>query len=251
MHHGGPSGVELAVQVARTAAFLPGVEAVVAPPLLAIVPVIVECGEVARQLGTDPIGVAAQNVHPEPKGAFTGEVSAAMLHEVGARWVIVGHSERRAYFAETDELVAKKTRAVLEAGLWPIVCVGETLEERERGRTLDVVLRMVDAVLQPLSSAGGGVIAYEPVWAIGTGQVATPEDAQQVHAAIRERLAGRGAALADRTRILYGGSVKADNAGELLSQPDVDGALVGGASLTIEAFAPILRAAQSLGAGSA
>ena len=241
MHHGGPEGVELAVQVARTAAFLPGVEAVVAPPHLAIVPVLQECREVARQLGRPPIGVAAQNVHPEPKGAFTGEVSAPMLHDVGCEWVIVGHSERRAYFGETNELVRKKTEAALDAGLTPIVCVGETLEERERGRTLDVVLAMVDAVRLPL--ARGGVIAYEPVWAIGTGQVATPQDAEQVHAAIRERL---GPDVGQRTRILYGGSVKADNAPELLSQANIDGALVGGASLTIDAFAPILLAAQTL-----
>jgi triosephosphate isomerase len=247
MHHGGASGVELAIQVARAAAGLPGVETVVAPPLLAIPGVVRECTEVARQLGTTPIGVGAQNLYPAPKGAFTGEVSAPMLVEAGCTWVILGHSERRQYFREDDEFVAKKVRAGLDAGLSVIVCVGETLEERTGGRTLDVVLRMIDAVIPGLTGAGKrGVIAYEPVWAIGTGKVATPNDAEEVHAAIRGRLATQSAALAAETRILYGGSVKADNARELLAQPDIDGALVGGASLDIEAFAPILRAAQEL-----
>jgi triosephosphate isomerase len=210
---------------------------------LAIPGALVECGEVARQLGCAPIAVSAQNVHFEPKGAFTGEVSAPMLVEAGCRWVIIGHSERRQYFGETDELVAKKTRASLAAGLGVIACVGETLEERTSGRTLDVVLRQVDAVLPVLSGAAArGVIAYEPVWAIGTGKVATPADAQEVHAAIRGRLG----TIADDTRILYGGSVKADNARALLAEADIDGALVGGASLEIGLFAPIIAAAQAL-----
>jgi triosephosphate isomerase (TIM) len=243
MHHAGGRGVELAVQVARAAAHVPGVEVLVAPPFLAIPGVISESVEVARQLGIGAIGVAGQNLHPEPKGAFTGEISGPMLAEAGARAVIVGHSERRQYFAEDDALVARKTKAAIDAGLMPIVCVGETLEERESGRTLEVVLRMVDAVLDVMAAAGGrAVVAYEPVWAIGTGKVATPGDAQDVHAAIRQRLG----ALAGPTRILYGGSVKPDNARELLAQPDIDGALVGGASLDIEQFGPILRAAHGL-----
>ncbi len=248
MHHGGASAVDLAVAVARAAALLPGVDVVIAPPLLAIPLVVPECEEVARQLRVAPIGVAAQNVHFEPKGAFTGEVSPPMLVEARCGWVIVGHSERRQYFAETDALVARKSLAALGAGLGVIACVGETLEERSEGRTLDVVLRMVDAVAPALAAAGPrGVIAYEPVWAIGTGKVATPRDAQEVHAAIRERLAGTDARLADETRLLYGGSVKADNARELLAQADIDGALVGGASLEIGAFAPIMRAAAEPG----
>jgi len=250
MHHAGPSGVELAVAVARAAALLPAVEVAVAPPLLAIPLILPECAEVARQLHVAPIGVAAQNLYPAPKGAFTGEVSAEMLAEAGCRWVILGHSERRQYFGEDDAFVAKKVAAALAAGLGAIACVGETLEERTSGRTLDVVLRMVDAVIPVLRGAGArGVIAYEPVWAIGTGKVATPDDAQQVHAAIRARLAAADASLAATTRIQYGGSVKGDNARALLAQPDIDGALVGGASLEIDAFAPILRAAQALAAG--
>jgi triosephosphate isomerase len=252
MHHGGASGVELAVQVARASAGLPGVEAVVAPPFLAIPDVVRECREVARQLHSAPIGVGGQNLYPAPKGAFTGEVSAPMLVEAGCTWVILGHSERRQYFKEDDDFVAQKVRAGLDAGLSVIVCVGETLEERTAGRTLEVVLRMVDAATPGLAGARTrAVLAYEPVWAIGTGKVATPKDAEEVHAAIRGRLAARSEALAADTRILYGGSVKADNARELLAQPDIDGALVGGASLEIEAFAPILRAAHDLAVRSA
>jgi len=249
MHHGGASGVELAVGIARTAALLPAVETVVAPPFTAIAAVVNETAEVARQLRCPKIGVSGQNLYPEPKGAFTGEISAPMLLEAGCAWVIVGHSERRQYFGEDDAFVNKKVRAALEGGLLPIVCVGETLDERSSGRTLEVVLRMVDAVLDTMSAAawiGKGVIAYEPVWAIGTGKVATPQDAQEVHDAIRTRLAGRSADLARRTRILYGGSVKADNARELLAQRDLDGALVGGASLEVASFSGIMRAANDL-----
>jgi triosephosphate isomerase (TIM) len=247
MHHGGASGVDLAVQVARAAAYTPAVEAVVAPPLLAIPGVVREVREVARQTGRPALGVAAQNLHPEPKGAFTGEVSAPMLVEAGCTSVILGHSERRQYFGETDEFVAKKVKAALLAGLGAIVCVGETLDERASGRTLEVVLRMVDAVVEALKGAGArAVIAYEPVWAIGTGKVATAKDAEEVHAAIRARLAGSSPTLGEQTRILYGGSVKPDNARELLAQPNIDGALVGGAALEIDLFAPILRAAQEL-----
>jgi triosephosphate isomerase (TIM) len=247
LHHGGSSGVELAVAVARAAAPLSGVEVVVAPPFTVLAAVARECAEVARQYGGRPIGVAGQDLYPEPEGAFTGEVSAPMLREAGCDWVIVGHSERRQFFGETDPMVANKTHAALGGELFPIACIGETLEERSAGRTLEVVLRQLDAVMDALASAPGrGVVAYEPVWAIGTGQVATPEDAEAVHAAIRERLGARSSELGERTRVLYGGSVKPDNAGELLGQPNIDGALVGGASLSIADFGAILAAAQEL-----
>jgi triosephosphate isomerase len=251
MHHGGASGVELAVQVARFSAELTGVEVVVAPPTTALAAVSSACAEAAEQLHRAPIGVAGQNLYPEDKGAFTGEVSGPMLIEAGCTWVILGHSERRQIFGEKDEFVARKVKAALASRLHPIVCVGETLEERTAGKTLEVVLRQLDAVLDGLGSAdGAAVVAYEPVWAIGTGKVATPNDAQEVHAAIRAVLGKRDAKLAERTRILYGGSVKGDNARELLSQTDIDGALVGGASLDVTGFGSILRAAAAL-AGSA
>ncbi len=245
MNHGGVSGVVLAASVAEIACETAGIEVVVAPPFTALAAVAHAVEEVAQRRGRAPIGVAGQNLHIEAKGAFTGEVSAPMLVEAGCRWVIVGHSERRQLFGETDELVAKKTLAAIVGGLHPIVCVGETLEERTAGRTLDVVLRQVRAVLEPLGRAlGAAVLAYEPVWAIGTGKVATSADAQEVHAAIRATLSQRDGALAARTRILYGGSVKPENSAELLSQLDIDGALVGGASLDADGFGAILRAAR-------
>jgi triosephosphate isomerase len=248
MFHGGGSGVELAAAVARAAAHFPGaVECVVAPPYTALAAVAQTVSEIAEQVRQAPIGVAAQNFYPEDKGAFTGEVSAPMLLEAGCQWVIVGHSERRQYFAETDAFVAKKAAVALASQLRPIVCVGESLEERGAGATLDVVLRQVRACMDALVAGdGAAVIAYEPVWAIGTGKVATPADAQEVHGAIRAELANRDRRLAERTRILYGGSVKADNAAALLAQADVDGALVGGASLDVAAFASILRSAAEL-----
>jgi triosephosphate isomerase len=185
----------------------------------------------------------------EASGAFTGEVSANMLKDAGATWVILGHSERRQLFGETDEIVARKVAAANSAGLRPILCVGETLAEREAGNTLSVVERQVTAVVHELAKQPGvGVIAYEPVWAIGTGKVAKPEDAQEVHAKIRSILAAVSAELATATKILYGGSVKADNAEGLLGQSDVDGALVGGASLDPAGFAKIVDAAQRLAA---
>jgi len=247
MHHGGASGVELAVQIARFSAELRGVEVVVAPPFTAIAAVSASVAEAAEQLHRAPIGVAGQNLYPEDKGAFTGEVSGPMLVEAGCTWVILGHSERRQIFGESDEFVARKVKAALGARLHPIVCVGETLDERTAGKTLDVVLRQLGAVLDGLASAdGAAVVAYEPVWAIGTGKVATPKDAQDVHAAIRAVLAKRDSKLADRTRILYGGSVKGENAADLLSQADIDGALVGGASPDVAQFGSILRAAAAL-----
>jgi triosephosphate isomerase len=202
---------------------LDGVDVVICPPFVSLA--------VAVQLlaGTE-IAVAAQNVHWEPEGPYTGEVSARMLREVGAYGAIVGHSERRQYFGETDETVSKRVYAALEAGLFVIACVGETAEERERGETEDVLRRQL-SVLEPDDNL---VLAYEPVWAIGTGKTATPELAQEAHAFIKAQL---------ETTVLYGGSVKPENAEELLAQPDVDGALVGGASLELESFSAICRAA--------
>lgn len=190
--------------------------------------------------------VAAQNVHHEPKGAFTGEWSVAHLQELGVTHAIVGHSERRQYFGETDASVGKKVRALFDGGLVPIACCGELLEERESGATMDVVKRQVNAILDGTKAGEVErlVIAYEPVWAIGTGKTATSAQAQEVHAAIRALVRDRfGASAADALRIQYGGSVKPDNAKELLSQPDVDGALVGGASLKAADFLAICQAA--------
>jgi triosephosphate isomerase (TIM) len=220
-------------------ASIPGdrVEIAVAPPFVSL-------QAVAKELEGSPVKLAAQNCYWEASGAFTGEVSAPMLKDVGCAYVIVGHSERRQYFGETDETVNKRTRAVLGAGMKPIVCVGETLAEREANRTLEVVERQVAGALKGFQAAevAGFVLAYEPVWAIGTGRTATSAQAQEVHRTIREqlgRLYDRGTA--EQVRIQYGGSVKPDNAAELLGQPDVDGALVGGASLKAADFAGILK----------
>jgi triosephosphate isomerase (TIM) len=198
-------------------------DVVVCPPYVSLA--------IAVQLlaGTE-IAVAAQNVHWEPEGAYTGEISAPMLRELGVYGTIVGHSERRQFFGETDEGVARRARAALAAGLEVIACVGETEEERERGETEDVLRRQVSV----LPSDDGLVVAYEPVWAVGTGKTATPEIAQEAHAFIKTVL--------DRP-VLYGGSVKPDNAADLLAQPDVGGALVGGASLDVDSFTAICRAA--------
>jgi len=214
------------------------VQVAVAPPFTALAAVV----EAAR--GTR-IEVAAQNVHFEPQGAFTGEISAGMLADLGVKHCIVGHSERRQLFGETDEGVRKKAAALFQAGILPIVCVGETLQEREAGRTLDVVSRQVRAALNGLSTADVArlTVAYEPVWAIGTGKTATTAQAQEVHAAIRTLLSELAGGAADQVRIQYGGSVKPDNAAELMAQPDVDGALVGGASLKAADFSQIVKGA--------
>ncbi len=214
------------------------VEIAIAPPFTALHPV-------AKALEDSNIKLAAQNVHWEPQGAFTGEISAGMLKEVGCSFVIVGHSERRQYFGETDETVNRRTKAVLAAGMLPIVCVGETLQEREGGKTLDVVARQLKGGLAGLVAQDVAklVVAYEPVWAIGTGKTATAEQAQEVHAFIRRTLAELFSKdAAEQTRIQYGGSVKPENAAELLGKPDIDGALVGGASLKAEDFARIVKA---------
>ena len=188
----------------------------------------------------------AQNLSQYDKGAYTGEVSASMLQEFGCHYVIVGHSERRALFGETDAVVAVKFAAALAAGIAPILCVGETLEERDAGRAESVIARQLDAVIAGSGMVGlaKSVIAYEPVWAIGTGKTASPEQAQAVHAFIRRKLATLDADIAAALIIQYGGSVKAANAAELFSQPDIDGGLIGGASLQVDEFMAISQAAQ-------
>lgn len=240
MFHGGLSGVELASAVAQAAKATPHVDVVIGPPFTALAAAAHECD------GT-PVTIAAQNLYPKDSGAFTGEISAPMLKEAGCQWVILGHSERRQHFGEKDEFVTEKVRAALAAGLVPIVCVGETLAEREAGSTLAVVKRQVDAFLPVLAASDVAcAIAYEPVWAIGTGKNAGPAEAEEVHAAIRGWLQAADPKLAARTRILYGGSVKPDNAASLLACPNVDGALVGGASLEASSFGAIAKAAEGL-----
>ncbi|PXW22653.1 triose-phosphate isomerase [Paraburkholderia caballeronis] len=198
-------------------------------------------------LDGSPVAWGAQDVSAHEQGAYTGEVAAEMVAEFGAAYAIVGHSERRAYHGESPELVATKTQRALAAGLTPIVCVGETLEQREADATRDVVGAQLDAVLAVLSAddAARIVVAYEPVWAIGTGKSATSEQAQEVHAFLRERLAAKGAQVAD-VPLLYGGSVKPDNAVELFRQPDIDGGLIGGASLKDADFLAICAAAAAV-----
>lgn len=227
-----------------------GADAVDGPQML-VFPPFVYLQEVARGLRDSAVGVGGQSVCAEAPGAFTGEVSAAMLRDVGCTHVIVGHSERRALYREDDALVARKFRAAQSAGLVPVLCVGETLEERERGETEAVVGRQLSAVL---SVAGVGafeaaVVAYEPVWAIGTGKNATAAQAQTVHAFIRGLIGAGDARIAGLLRILYGGSVKAANAADLFGMPDVDGGLVGGASLNGEEFLKICAAAARTAAG--
>ena len=196
-----------------------------------------------------PVAWGGQDVSRFEKGAYTGEVSGAMLRELGATFSIVGHSERRALFGDADAIVAEKFAAARKAGLVPIFCVGETLDERERGVTEEVLARQLDAVLEKSGAAAldGTVLAYEPVWAIGTGRTATSEQAQQAHAFLRARVGKKDAAVAARLPILYGGSVKGSNAAELFAMPDVDGGLIGGASLVAEDFLAIWRAAVAAG----
>ena len=198
-----------------------------------------------RVLGATKIALGAQNVSEKANGAFTGEVSASMLKDFGVKLVIVGHSERRSIYGESDALVAEKARVALEAGLTPVVCVGETLDEREAGQAQAVVLRQLKAVSDVIGVSGlsRSILAYEPVWAIGTGKTASPEQAQEVHAWIRVALKGLDAAMADDMSILYGGSVKANNAAEIFAQADVDGGLIGGAALVAEDFLTIYQSA--------
>lgn len=213
-----------------------GVEIVLAPPFPSLSVVA------ALTAGTN-VGAASQNVHFASEGAYTGEVSPAMVKETGAKYAIIGHSERRQYFAESDDSVNRKVKAALAAGLVPVMCLGETLAEREAGKTFGVAERQLRAGLAEIAAAEAPkvVVAYEPVWAIGTGKTATKEQAQEVHAFLRRTLKELFGDAAKAIRILYGGSVKPENISELMAQPDIDGALVGGASLKAASFASIVK----------
>lgn len=213
---------------------------------VAVCPPFIYLPEVEQLLSGGDIAWGGQDLSTESSGAFTGEVAASMLNDFGCKYVIVGHSERRTYHAESDQLVAKKFAVARAAGLAPILCIGETLEEREAGITNQVVARQLDAVieLEGVDALADGVIAYEPVWAIGTGKTATPDQAQEVHAFIRSRVADKSSSVADQLRILYGGSMKPGNAAELIGKPDIDGGLIGGASLKAENFLGICTAAN-------
>jgi triosephosphate isomerase len=239
MHGTVDFAVSLARGVVDHARKHPDVEVAVAPPFTALAAV----RDVVR--GT-PVRLAAQNVHDKPQGAFTGEISTAMLADAGCSLVILGHSERRHVFGETDDAVGRKVKAALDNDLVPILCVGETAEEREAGRTLDVVRRQFLAGVAAIAPPGLSriVVAYEPVWAIGTGKVARPEDAQEVHAFLRPLIEKTAAGAGKFVRLLYGGSVKADNAAGLFAMPDIDGFLVGGASLKADEFGGIIAAGR-------
>jgi triosephosphate isomerase len=214
---------------------------------VAVGPGFVALAAVTEKLKSSALGVAAQDGYWEVKGAFTGEVAMAQIADAGARYVIIGHSERRQFFSETDPSVARKAKAALGVGLTPIICIGETLAERDAGQALARVASQLDGATRELSDAElvKVVIAYEPVWAIGTGRNATPDQAQEVHAAIRAQLARRLQGKAQEIRILYGGSVKPDNVASLMGKKDIDGALVGGASLTVESFAKLVKEGTS------
>ncbi len=211
---------------------------------IAVCPPAVYIPEVAGLAAGTAIAVGSQNICDEDSGAYTGELAGSMLNDFGCKYAIVGHSERRSLYGESDELVAKRFAAARRAGLIPILCVGEQLEEREKGITEDVVGRQLDAVLalEGIEAFADAVVAYEPVWAIGTGRTATPEQAQEVHAFIRGKLAKSDAQVAENLIIQYGGSVKGANAAELFAQPDIDGGLIGGASLDADEFLAICRA---------
>lgn len=212
---------------------------------IALCPPFVLLDVVAGLVDGSTVWLGAQNLARESAGAYTGEVAAEMLLEAGCRLVLVGHSERRQYYGETDWLVADKTARALEAGITPIICLGETLEEREAGATEPVVARQLDAVVEKCGgpALGDCVLAYEPVWAIGTGRTATPEEANAVHGFLRQRVEENDARVAAELRILYGGSVKSANANELFAMPDIDGGLIGGASLVADEFIEICRKA--------
>ena len=213
---------------------------------VALCPPFVLLDLVAELLGNSRVMLGAQNVARETAGAYTGEVTAEMLLEAGCRLVLVGHSERRQYYAETDEVVAAKAERAMDAGLTPVICLGESLEERESAATESVVARQLDAVIEKCGAAALGecVLAYEPVWAIGTGLTATPMEANAVHEYLRRRVADSDPQVAGGLRILYGGSVKAANASELFAMPDIDGGLIGGASLVADEFIEICRRAE-------
>ncbi|MCK9505805.1 MAG: triose-phosphate isomerase [Porticoccaceae bacterium] len=218
------------------------VDIVLFPPFVYLAQAVKMLEQAAESVKYDCVGIGAQNLSQFASGAFTGEIAADMLADVGCRYVLVGHSERRSLYGESSQMVAEKFVAARNCGLTPVLCVGESLEERENDATLDVVNSQLKAVidLAGLAAVTEAVIAYEPVWAIGTGRTASPEQAQEVHCAIRAMLADAG----EKTRILYGGSVKAENAQALFAQPDIDGGLVGGASLDAGEFAAICKNAQ-------
>jgi triosephosphate isomerase len=235
----------LAAALAEADALRRALDAEPSPHRVALCPPATLIGRMASALQGGPVLIGGQDCHDKASGAFTGSISAAMLSDAGAHLVIVGHSERRQGLGETDALIAAKTAAALTAGLEPIVCVGETLEERQGNRTQEVVTTQINGSLAGLSQADVEkiVVAYEPVWAIGTGKVATPQQAQEVHALIRGLLGSLASpAVAAKVRIQYGGSVKPDNAADLAAQPDIDGALVGGASLKADDFLGIAKA---------
>ncbi|OOF85293.1 triose-phosphate isomerase [Rodentibacter ratti] len=214
---------------------------------VAIAPPVMYLAEAETALAGSKIVLGAQNVDVNVKGAFTGDISTEMLKDFGAKYIIIGHSERRTYHKESDEFIAKKFAALKEAGLVPVLCIGESEEENEAGKTEEVCACQIDAVINALGveAFNGAVIAYEPIWAIGTGKSATPAQAQAVHAFIRGHIAAKSQAVADQVIIQYGGSVNDANAAELFTQPDIDGALVGGASLKAPAFAVIVKAAAA------
>ncbi len=245
MNLGPRAGAELARAVARAVSGVEGgARGAGTPPQVIVCPPFVTLTAVAEALRGSSVGLGAQDLHWERAGAFTGEIAGDMLLEVGCRFVIVGHSERRHLFGESDETVARKARAALDVGLTPIVCVGETLAEREAGDTVPVVERQLGAVYGALdrAQAAATVLAYEPVWAIGTGRTATPAQAVEVHARLRAALAERlGEPTAAELRILYGGSVNAGNGADLLGEVEIDGALVGGASLKAEDFGRLIQ----------
>ncbi|WP_386698085.1 triose-phosphate isomerase [Lonepinella sp. MS14436] len=212
---------------------------------VAIAPPVMYLAEAEAAIAGSAIALGAQNVDVNVQGAFTGDISTAMLKDFGAKYIIIGHSERRTYHKESDEFVAKKFGVLKEAGLVPVLCIGESEAENEAGKTQEVCARQIDAVINALGveAFNGAVIAYEPIWAIGTGKSATPAQAQAVHKFIRDHIAAKSQAVADQVIIQYGGSVNDANAAELFTQPDIDGALVGGASLKAPAFAVIVKAA--------
>ncbi len=232
-----PEALELAGGIAKNVDNKTKAAVLICPPFTAL-------SEVAKILKNGPVLLGAQNMYFKESGAYTGEIAPSMLLTIGVSHVILGHSERREYFSESDKMVNDKAKLALQSGLVPIVCVGEKLEDREKGQTEEVVGAQIDGSLDGLSpdEAGKTIVAYEPVWAIGTGKTATPEMAQEVHAFIRGRLKNKFGAVADTMPILYGGSVKGDNAFGLLNQADIDGALVGGASLKADEFVKIINA---------
>lgn len=241
MNKNAAESVALAEELVRTIGQQYDVDAVICPPFTSL-------QAVARVIEDSTIKAGAQNMHPEQHGAYTGEVSPEMLRHLYVNYVILGHSERRTYFGETDAFINAKVKAAINNRLRPILCVGETLEEREGGRTFEVVEEQLKGSLDSVKKADTDlvVIAYEPVWAIGTGKTATPEQAEEAHAFVRDWLAKRfDAATAERIRIVYGGSMKPSNAGELLAKPNIDGGLIGGASLEGRSFADLVKAAAS------